>query len=149
MSTTKTFTNTFQEALEQANPNFLADVLRLLALGNFFAWIKVTFAGLTSAAAVDITTAASLSKATIVGWATDEVNAALPPIGNVQALRVTAGAAAAGARFITDAGGTPSSTVATISDDGKTLTFESTVTGFVLEYQPRPAHAMTDIWQNF
>ena len=45
-------------------------------------------------------------------------------------------------------GGTPVApstypAMATLSDDGKTLTFETTVTGFVLEYAPRAAQDLT------
>ena len=53
--------------------------------------------------------------------------------------RVTGGAAAAGPRVITDEGGTPDATagqlaVATLSADGKTLTFEANVTDAELSY---------------
>jgi hypothetical protein len=44
---------------------------------------------------------------------------------------------------MTDAGGTASATVALLSDDGKTLTFEGTVTDFVVEYIPRASTDMT------
>jgi len=102
----------------------------------------VTFASLTSAAAQDVTTAASKAAATISGLTLDTgVN--LPPISQVVTLRVTAGAAAAGVRAVTDAGGSASSSVALISDDGKTLTFETTVTGFVLTYIPREPAGVT------
>ena len=45
--------------------------------------------------------------------------------------------------MISDAGGTASATVATLSDDGTTLVFEANVTGFVLVYSARPAVAVT------
>lgn len=136
-----------QRELDKANPNTLADALRLVKLGHLLAPIKVTFAALSAAAAVDITTAASKAAATIVGI-TLESTENLPPIGVVRTLRVTAGAAQAGPRVVTDAGGTAAAGatglggagggVALISDDGKTLTFEGNVTGFVLEYYPLP-----------
>jgi hypothetical protein len=53
-------------------------------------------------------------------------------------VRVTGGAAAAGPRQVTDAGGTPSATVATLSADGATLTFEGTVTDAVISYDAAP-----------
>ena len=51
--------------------------------------------------------------------------------------RVTAGAAAAGPRAFTDEGGTPSATLATLSADGTTITFEAAVTDAVVDYLPR------------
>jgi hypothetical protein len=74
---------------------------------------------------------------------TDTAHGGNPAVQNWTTLRVTAGAAAAGARLLTDVGGTPSTTVATLSDDGTTIVFEAAVTGFVLEYTPRAAVAMT------
>lgn len=145
---TTTVNQTVQQQGDLANPNTLADFLRLVALGHFFANLKVTFAALTSAAAQDVTTAAAKAAATISGLSLD-TGENLPAIGVVKTLRVTAGAAAAGARFVTDAGGTPSTTVATLSDDGKTLTFEAAVTGFVVEYQPRSGVDMTATWADF
>lgn len=55
--------------------------------------------------------------------------------------------ASAGARLVTDAGGTAAAGVATLSDDGKTLVFETTVTGFVLEYYAKPAVDMTTAFE--
>jgi hypothetical protein len=54
------------------------------------------------------------------------------------AVRVTGGAAAAGPRQVTDHGGTPSATVATLSADGATLTFEGNVTDAVISYDAAP-----------
>ena len=138
---TTTQNNTLQAELEKANPNTLPDALKLAGVARQLAVIKATFAALTAAAAVDITTAASRAAATLVGvnLGTTDV---LPPIGDIVSLRVTAGAAAAGDRQISDAGGTPSATVATLSDDGKTLTFEANVTGFVLVYRPRSTNPL-------
>jgi len=134
---------TVQSALTKANPNDLADALRKVNLGHSMAVVKVTFASLASAAAQDITTAAAKAAATISGIALD-TGENLPAIGQICTLRVTAGAAAAGARTWTDVGGTPAATIATVSDDGATLTFEGTVTGFVLTYVPRAAVDLED-----
>lgn len=138
-------TITTQYELNNANPNTIADALRRAEIGSALSPIKVTFAGLTSAAAVNITTAASRAAATIVGRS-PEISAGetLPPIGAVVSLRVTAGAAAAAPRGIVDTGGSASATYAKISDDGATLTFETTVTGFVLTYFPRAAHLLEE-----
>lgn len=139
---TTTQQNTVRRELNAGNANTVADILKRIKAGDMFAVLKVTFAGLTSAAAQDITTAASRAAATIVGgdFNSDEL---LPAIGGVTTLRVTAGAAAAGHRAVTDAGGTASTSLALLSDDGKSLTFEAAVTGFVLTYRPRPAVAMS------
>lgn len=143
MTTTKD--QTLQQILSAANPHTIADAMRAVDLGMKHAVIKVTFAALTSAAAIDITTAASKLAATISGVTLDSgVN--LPAIGKVITLRVTAGAAATAARLVTDVGGTPSASLATLSDNGKTLTFETTVTGFVLTYEPRSATALTALF---
>lgn len=139
MTTTKT--NTLQEELELANPNTIADALKAAGLARQLASIKATFVGLASASAHDVTTAASRAAATVVG-AVLETTEVLPPISPGCEVRVTAGAAAAGPRQITDAGGTASATVAKLSDDGKTLTFEAGVTAFVLVYRPASVNAL-------
>ena len=155
-----TFTKEYsiQDVLNQGNENEIADALRMIKAGYMMSPIKVTFVGLTSSATQNITTAAALAAATInSGFATDpDIQPTLPPIGEVASLRVTAGAAQPGPRVITDSGGTPAASatglggapggVATLSDDGKTLTFEAAVTGFVLIYWPSPAKELTTIF---
>ena len=145
MTTTKT--STIQQALSQANPNTIADALKLVDLGKMFPVIKVTVAGLTAAASVDLTSAAVKAAATIVGINALVDGEYLPAIGSLLSLRVTAGAAAAGERMISDVGGTASATLATLSDDGTTLLFEANVTGFVLVYSARPAVAVTGVFE--
>lgn len=143
---TATKNTTIQDVLNQGNLNEVADALRLIKAGNALSPVKVIFSGLGSSASVDITTAASKAAATIVsGIALDpDVQPNLPAIGIVKALRPTTGSAGALARYIGDAGAAASTTVALLSDDGKTLTFEAAVTGFYLEYYPAPAVAMTN-----
>lgn len=148
MSTTKTRSQL--RALDEANPHDLASVIAKMALGTMLSPLKVTFASLTAAAAIDITTAASKTAATIVGAKTLDTGEMLPAILSVTALRVTAvDTGATGPRSVTDAGGTAGAPgangpgIALLSDDGKTLTFEGTVTGFVLEYIPRPKTDMS------
>ena len=143
---TTTMQDTMQRALDRANPNEVADLLKLTKLGHHLANTKVVAAGLTAAASFDVTTAAVRTASTITGLSLD-TGENLPAIGVVKTLRVTTvGTAAAGARLVTDAGGTASATVALLSDDGKTLTFEGTVTGFVLEYMAR---SFTDMTANY
>lgn len=149
-------TQTYRVVGDKANPNLLGDLLRAMKFGLMCSPIKVTVTGLTAAAAIDITTAAVKAAATIVG-ASLATGENLPAIGHIVGLRVTGvGTAATGPRAVTDAGGTPAAPptatayagasvgLATLSDDGKTLTFEGTVTGFVLYYVPRSAVVMTD-----
>lgn len=142
---TTTKTETIQAALNQANLNELPECLKRVKLGNVLGPAKVTFTGLTSSATQDITTTAAKAAGVISGLDLD-VGENLPAINGVYSVRVTAGAAAAGPRQMTDAGGTASATVAKISDDGKTITFEAAVTAFVLSYVPRSSTALSSAY---
>jgi len=136
--TTINVNQTLQYALNNALPPTLPDAMRSGQIGYALSPVKVTLVGLASATSFDITTAAVKAAATIVGI--DPALPAgtnLPAIGHISSVRVTAGAAAAGPRQMTDVGGTASATVATVSDDGTTITFEAGVTAFVLSYFPR------------
>lgn len=148
---------TNQQALDQADPNNLPNLVNNIELGSMLTPIKATITGLSAVAAVDITSAAVQAAAVVnagPSWLVSTGSAAppqpLPPIQNLKTLRVTAvGTGATGPRVLTDAGGTavaPSTGiagVALISDDGKTLTFEGTVTGFIIEYFAQSAQPMT------
>jgi len=136
MTTTKS--RTVREAMNQGNPSEIATGLQLVKIGDMVSPVKATATGLASAAAHDLTTAATKAGSVVVGL-TLAVGENLPAAAAVQSVRVTAGAAAAGLRQIGDAAATPSATVATLSDDGKTLTFEAGVTAFVVVYLPRAA----------
>ena len=120
----------------------VAQGAQAIKLGNMCSKIKVVVAGLTGAgltgASQNITTAAFLALATVTGISlkTGEI---LPAIGSITALGVAGGSTGAtGARTVAPAGFTASTTVAAISDDGKTLTFEASVAGFTLVYEPAP-----------
>lgn len=134
---TITQATTVQSTLSQANPQNFPDACRVGKLGRALSPVKVTFVGLASATSFDITTIASKAAATVVGispaLASGELLAAA---GSIETLRVTAGTAT-GVRAITDVGGTATATLATISDDGKTIVFEAAVTAFVMTYFPR------------
>jgi hypothetical protein len=140
MSVTATETNTGQDVLDRADPNELADILRKIKLGQMLNPVKVSFTGLSATAAKIIAQLKAGSTGVTVNQGL-QIGAAdpLPSILSVVAVRVAGGSAAAGVRMIGDAGATASSTVARLSDDGTTLTFEDTVTAMVLEYIPRPA----------
>lgn len=158
MSTT-TADITLQQILNYANANQIPNALRKVKLGNVLASVKVVVTGLTATATPDITSASVLAAATVTGL-DRAANDALPAIGLVKTLRVTASGTAGsiGPYVITDAGGTaaipPTATayagaavgVATLSDDGKTLTFPNTVTAFVLEYMPRSDADLSTVW---
>lgn len=144
-------TTTIQEdiraALDNAVPGHHEPGLARIKHGTAHSVIKATFAAL-DATAVDVTTAASKAKATVAG-VTLATGENLPAIGEILTLRVTGGSATAGARVVTDAGGTAGAPgangpgIALISDDGKTVTFEAAVTAFVIQYKPRAAVAVT------
>lgn len=137
MSTTATAERTLKQVTDDANPNDLPDALRALKLGTTLRPLKRTFTGLTSAVSHDLTAIDGTGET--AGKANPNRLAALV----VGTLRVTAGTLAAGPAIVTDAGGTPTAIgtgtahVATISDDGKTITFQAAVTAFVIEYIPR------------
>lgn len=158
MTTTRTYS--INEALNEANPGNVADVLRKLALGRTLKKIKATIAAITATATPDITAIAA-AKITINQGPDDIVaSGVLPPIDKLVSLRVTAvGTGATGDRTLTDSGGTaaapPTATayagaavgLAKLSDDGKTLTFEGTVTGFVIEYfAPAGLDLVDGVW---
>lgn len=144
-ATTTTKTSDLQDALDLAEPDQLPDVLRKVKLGSTLDPLKVTFAALTAAATIDITTAASFAAATVnIGG--PFASKTLPPILHVRTLRVTTSGtgASVGSYGVSDAGGAATSPatstvlgIALLSDDGKSLTFLTTITGFVIEYVPR------------
>jgi hypothetical protein len=151
MTTTKT--KTLRDELNTGNPNTLGALARKMKLGDMLSPIKVTVTGLTAASAIDVTTAA-VKAAAVVAGVTLETGENLPAIGHVVNLRVAASgtAASVGTYGVTDDGGTAivppggasaAMGIAKLSDDGKTLTFPNTITGFVLTYWPRSATAMT------
>jgi hypothetical protein len=149
--TTATATESVQKKLEKSNLNDLADALRKVGPKRHSV-IKAVVTGLgstTGVNSVDITAATTKAAATITGIDTLRDGVNLPAIGKVLTLRVTAvpssNYAATGARAITDASGTASSTRTKISNDGKTLTFESGkyINGFTIQYTPRSESDLT------
>ena len=134
MSVTTTQKETLQTVLDEGNASKLPSAVQKMKLGTMLTPVKKTFTSLSASDTHDITDAAHGSCA---------------PILAVVALRATAvGTAALGARFISDIDATASATVAKISDDGKTIKFEGTVTGFILEYLPRSNADMTAVFAN-
>lgn len=144
--TTTTAALLLQGELDDASLTNLADALRRVKLGHMFSKIKVTVAALTATATPDITSADVLAAATVSGI-TLASGERLPPIGQVVSLRCSTSGTAntVGSYAVTDDGGTALSPTASsvvglakLSDDGKTITFPTTVTGFVIEYFPLP-----------
>lgn len=143
--------------INESDLNELADVLKKIKAGTMFSKVKVVATGLVAAAAFDITTAAVKAASAVTGitLATGEN---LPPIGRVVSLQVTTGTALALGTYIVGPTGTPPAGatvinppggaqtavgVASLSDDGKTLTFlGAAITGFTLTYFPAPAVAL-------
>jgi hypothetical protein len=129
---TTTSVDTVQAALDKANPNDLADCLQKVKLGTMLTPLKRVFTGVSSSATQDLTALDA------DGETTGASNPNRLPALLVNTLLVTTGAAASGGRAVTSAGATAAtSTFAKISDDGTTLTFDNTVTGFTIEYMPR------------
>ena len=143
---TNVVARTYQRELRDANPASLPDVLHDLNLGHQLAVVQATFAALGSAAGHDITTAASKAAATVVGIDLD-TGENLPAIGSVvtgtgyQAPHIVSD----GSPIAPPGGDSPTAPgVATLSVDGKTITFAGAVTAFVITYIPRAAVALTD-----
>lgn len=128
---TATANTTLKSALDKGNPNQIGDIFAKMKMGTMMTPLKRTFTGLVSAASFDLTAIDA------TGETTGVANPNRVAAQQVATLRVTAGAAAAGARAVSDSGATPSASLATISDDGKTVTFEAGVTAFVITYSPR------------
>lgn len=136
---TTTAQRTLQVVLDEANPNDIATVLQLLKLGTLHKPLKRAFTGLTAAAAFDLTAIDGTGETTGVG------NPNRLPAAAVRTLRCTASGTAnsVGSYAVGDAAATALSPtaganvgLALISDDGKTITFPTTVTAFVIEYVP-------------
>jgi hypothetical protein len=115
---TVTANQTLAGALDQADPNKVADALRQVKLGTLLTPTKQTISQ-TSAVTVALT----------------------PPALVIHTVRVTGGTALAGIYQVadTDATEVDSATlgVCTLSDDGATLTFAAAVTDLVVIYVPR------------
>ncbi len=155
MSST-TAEQTYQNWLNKANANLLPTLFQKMKLGNMLSPVKVTVTGLTATASPDITSTAVRLAATVSGLERETTDP-LPAILAVKTLRVTGsgtansigsyavtdGAPADSARTLTPTAGANVG-LALLSDDGTTLTFPSTITGFVLEYIPRSATALSD-----
>lgn len=156
---TTTVSSKLQHVLDDANPNNIADALRKVKLGHAYSVVKATIAALGATATPDITSDDVLAAATVAGITlADGEN--LPAIGQVVSLRVTASGTATslGTYGITDSGGTAiippggasaAMGIAELSDDGTTLTFPNTVTGFVIQYIPRSAEDTQDAYDPF
>lgn len=133
---------TLQSELNNARPDQLADVLRMIGLGNILTPLKRVFTGLTSSATQNLTQIDATGE--VVGISNPNRLAAL----SVVALRTVTGGTT-GPRIVTDAGGTAGAPgangpgIALLSDDGTTLTFEAAITAFTIEYIPRSLVSMT------
>lgn len=151
MTATKNLT--VRDVLDQANPNDVDDALRRIKLGTMVYPLKRVFTGLTAAASFDLTLIDGTGET--AGVANPNRLAALV----VSYLRIDAsGTAGSVGNYIV---GPPTSTllvppgganaavgVARISDDGKTITFPNTITGFTIMYVPRVLSAaeLDDLW---
>ena len=149
-SITTTVVDTLQTELDAALPGKVESALQQVKLGTILTAMKVVVANATSSAAQTITGANVLANATVylngssTGVAANTLfPAGLPPIGWVKTLRD------AHSNIVVDSGGTAVASTSTypgtvlLSDDGKTLTFASALTGFTIEYVPQSATLMS------
>lgn len=154
MTVTSTKLESVQQKLAKSNPQDVADVLKKVG-GKRHALIKVVVTGLAADDNPDITGALVKAAAVVTGIDALAVNEYLPPVGKVLSLRVTASATANslgtygvtdkdGAAIIPPGGPGAAMGIAKIDDAGKTITFPNTITGFVLQYEPRSETAMTE-----
>jgi hypothetical protein len=134
MTTTTTVVETLKNVLNEANPNKIADALAKIDLGTMFTATEFDTGAITGVAGV-----------TIPG------NGALL----VQSARVVTSAvpASVGTYLAGDSAVTPllppggagvAIGIATLSLDGKTITFPNTVTRAIIRYIPNPVVALTD-----
>lgn len=152
-----TANDTLRSDMNDSDLNNLQNNLQRVRFGNMLSIAKVVATGLTAAASFDITTAAFKAFCVITGIELRD-GETLPPIRHVRSLRVTASGTAnsVGSYGMSDASGTAVSPtaganmgVALVSDDGKTITFPSTVTAFVIEYGPAPAISLDTLTNSF
>lgn len=125
MAVTATATETIKTALNEANPNKVADALAKIDLGTMLDPIDETIT-IASGTVVNLATASVAKKAAMM----------------VQSVRVVTGTAT-GVRTVGDAGATASTSVVVLSADGTTLTFEAAITVARVVWLPRPAVAMS------
>lgn len=124
---TTTANKTIAGALDQADPNMLADLLRLVKLGTLLTPVKQT---ISQSSAVTVTLD--------------------PPALSVTTLRVTGGTVTSGIYQVADEAATEvdSATlgVASLNDEGDTLTFAAAITDLIVQYIPR---SYTDVTGDF
>lgn len=153
---TVTKENTIQEEVERADLNTLADALRLVGLAVGAPVIRIVGTAVTATASFDLGDNADLiqSGVAITGIDALDTGETLPGVGALVALEVTASGTAGSvgsyvlgvdsATLLVPPGGANTAVgVARISDDGKTITFPNTVTGFELQYTPRTKTVLT------
>lgn len=137
------------DILNQAEPNELADALRKIGFGDMLDQPVVrTFTGLTAAAAFDLTTIDG------TGETVGPANVLRRGAHCVLSARITASGTAGSlgtylvspdqgvTKIIPPGGASVAVGIATISLDGKTITFPNTVTAFVIAYVPAPKIAL-------
>jgi hypothetical protein len=151
---TVTANTTLKSALDLARPGQVDDILAKMKLGTMLTPLKRVFASLTASATMDLTALDGTGETVGTG------NGNRRSVLALNYLRVDAsGTAASVGNYIV---GPPTSTllvppggantavgVARLSDDGKTLTFPNTITGFTIWYIPASAVDMTAVQAAF
>lgn len=166
MASTTVIPESLAKALNEADPNRIADALRILGIGVHLSPQKWAYLGTTGATSVVFgggTSSSTAAAAFIANASAGLMTPALPsnfpyllPALSVATLRVTTGASGVpGLYMVADASYTAAlyplgftnaagigqidtvPGVALLSDDGTTLTFPAQASGFVIEYIPR------------
>ena len=144
MASTVVQNQTIRAALDSGNTNILADCFRKMQLGHAQCTVKVNFINTPGTlSTVNLTTASALTQLALSGGTVTGIDLqpgeTLPAIDQVVTLRVTGGNAISGPRYVTDAGGVATSTVALLASDGRSLVFDASVTALTLAYKARAA----------
>jgi hypothetical protein len=120
MAATVTTAETIRKVLNSGNLNELADALKKMKFGDMMEQVDETIT-IAAGTTINLLTQSAFKRRALV----------------VQSVRVVTGTAT-GVRTVTDAGGTASTSVVTLSADGKTLTFEANITVARIVWVPAP-----------
>lgn len=125
---TTTAKRTIKNVIDNADLNELPAALRQAQLGSVLTRIREVIT-IASATTLNLETSSAAKKGALL----------------VEGIRVVAGTAT-GVRNPAPSGSTPTTTIATVSDNGKILTFEAVVTQVEVTWIPLPAVDLAGIW---
>lgn len=120
MAATATAAETMKVAMNSGDPAKMASVMQKARMGQMLESVDETIT-IASGTTINLLTQSAALRSAMV----------------VQSVRVVTGTAT-GVRTVADAGATPSTSVVTLSADGKTLTFEAAITVARVVWVPKP-----------